>query len=84
MYRYVSDYAIDNFKFTCQSKLLQSAAIEASLSRVYPPSLLEMKAGRKNALMAMNVRFSDGDSRSGPVTSWTTAAEFARNLLHQR
>ncbi|OQV25063.1 Unconventional myosin-XV [Hypsibius exemplaris] len=82
--KYISDYAIDNFKFTCQSKLLQCSAIDSSQSRVYPPTLLEMKTSRKNALMAMNVSFPDGDSRAGPVTSWTTAAEFAKNLLRQR
>jgi hypothetical protein len=74
-YRYVSDYAYNGFKALCQNKLLQSARAEAQLARTYPPSLLEWRANRKRANMALEALFPDGESSTcrAPLGSTFTA-----------
>ncbi|CAG0891503.1 unnamed protein product [Darwinula stevensoni] len=84
MLKYVSDHAYNGYKVLCQKKLLQSARLEAQLARTYPPCLLEWRANRKKANMALEAVFSDGETWYGPVDSWTTGEEFAGTLVRQK
>lgn len=58
--RYCSDHAENGYKGYCQMKLLQSDSIEPQLVRTYPPSLLESKATKKCAQIAIEASFVDG------------------------
>jgi hypothetical protein len=61
VFRYASDCAYNGYKSLCQHKLLQCIGIEPLLSRTYPPSMLEWKANRRRAHMAVEVKFADGE-----------------------
>ncbi|XP_064628723.1 unconventional myosin-XV-like isoform X2 [Lineus longissimus] len=81
--KYASDCAFNGYKSLCQHKLLQSMGIEPLLSRTYPPSMLEWRANKRRAHMAVEVKFADGSQTSSAVDSWTTGEEFTSNILSQ-
>ncbi|XP_074649564.1 unconventional myosin-XV-like [Tubulanus polymorphus] len=82
--KYVSDYAYNGFKSVCQHKMLQMMKNDAVFSRTYPPCMLEWKANRKRAHMALEVKFTDGTTGVGAVNSWMTGEEFASRVLKSR
>ena len=47
-------------------------------------AMLEWKASRKKAGLAVEAEFSDSEKVQGQVESWTTAEEFTANLLKHR
>ena len=47
-------------------------------------AMLEWKACRKKAGLALEVEFSDEQKGQGHVESWTTAEKFAASLLAER
>ncbi len=69
-YRHASDYAYDGYKAYIQHKLLQSILPEPALPRNYPPCLLEWKAARKHANMAVEAIFPDGRDPRIFATAW--------------
>ena len=64
-HRHASDQAYNGYKAYIQHKLLQCIVPEPLLPRSYPPCLLEWKAAKKHALMAVEAAFPDG-------TAWIT------------
>ena len=46
--------------------------------------MLEWKACRKKASVAVEAEFSDGHKVQGQLDSWTTAEDFTANLLKDR
>ncbi|GAU92977.1 hypothetical protein RvY_04984-2 [Ramazzottius varieornatus] len=80
--KYVTDHAPDNLKFTCQTKLLQSR--HSDVARSYPPTMLEARGIRQNGMPAMPSTLPNGSKQVAPVTSWTTASQFASDILQQR
>ncbi|KAL0278610.1 UNVERIFIED_CONTAM: hypothetical protein PYX00_000382 [Menopon gallinae] len=75
--KYVSDHAYDGYKALCQRKLLEIDNLELPLARSYPPSLLEWRSNRKRVNMALPLQFSDGETTTVSVDSWTTSEELA-------
>ena len=63
VFRYVSDHAYNGYKAYCQNKLLQCISPEPCLPRSYPPCLLEWKAAKKRANMAIEGVFPDGKAK---------------------
>ena len=58
--RHASDQAFNGYKAYIQHKLLQCILPEPCLPRSYPPCLLEWKAAKKHANMAVEATFPDG------------------------
>ena len=65
-HRYASDQAYDGYKAFCQQKLLQGMAAEVGACRTYPLCLLEWKAARKRACMALETTLPTGEWPSKP------------------
>ncbi|XP_050694860.1 unconventional myosin-XV-like isoform X6 [Eriocheir sinensis] len=82
--KYVSDHGLDGFAGLCQRKLLSSHKRSGGVARSCPPIELEWRSNRKKARMALEARFPDSKVGLGEVDSWTTAEEFAANLLQER
>lgn len=80
-HRYVSDHAFNGYKEYCQHKLLQCLNLEPALCRCYPTGMLEWKAIRKRACMAVEATFADGERMMGHVESFTTGEQFVSHLL---
>ena len=68
--KYVSDHGPEQFRSTCQSKLLRSAFIEPQNCRTYPPTYLEHKANSNQASIALSANFPDGDMKTAFLDSW--------------
>lgn len=73
----MSDHAYDGYKALCQRKLLEIDSLELPLARSYPPSLLEWRSNRKRVNMALPLQFSDGETTTVSVDSWTTSEDLA-------
>ena len=91
--KYVSDHApTDGFRAICQHKLLRSGKLESStMSRTYPPTLLEWRANKKRVNMALPAVCCDNPNSAGysrlyhaSVDSYSTCEEFASAILHVR
>lgn len=83
--KYVSDAANSRgYGIVCQQKLLQGLSTGTSSPRSYPPCVLEWTAVRLKACAALPCSFTDGVTLKGQVESWTTAEQFASNLLQSR
>ena len=91
--KYVSDHApTDGFRAICQHKLLRSGKLESStMSRTYPPTLLEWRANKKRVNMALPAVCCDNPNSAGnsrlyhaAVDSYSTCEEFASAILHVR
>ncbi|XP_072043238.1 unconventional myosin-XV-like [Amphiura filiformis] len=84
--KYSSDQAYNGYKSYCQHKLLKtdSHALTSELSRTYPPCLLEWKANRNRANMALHLRSEDGEEVKVQLDSWTTGEDFALTALKKR
>jgi myosin-15 len=94
--KYVSDNAVDGYKYVCQSKLLRAGqlaersqhaghhAAATSVARQFPPTVLEWRANKKRVNMALEVACHDGETSHVPVESMTTAEAFAARVLRSR
>ncbi|XP_030634878.1 unconventional myosin-XV [Chanos chanos] len=85
--KFVSDYALNDFKALCQHKLLQAmqkSHLGPEAARTYPPSLLEWTASRKKAHMVLQVYCFDGVSFLCPLHSWTSGEDLAGDILQHR
>ena len=82
----MSDQAYNGYKSYCQHKLLKtdSHALTSELSRTYPPCLLEWKANRSRANMALELISEDGAEVKVQLDSWTTGEDFAMTALKKR
>jgi hypothetical protein len=60
---------------------LISGKFDSHTSRQFPPTVLEWRANKKRVNLALEAKSSDGDARHGAVDSFTTAEEFAANIL---
>ncbi|XP_040563865.1 unconventional myosin-XV [Lepeophtheirus salmonis] len=80
--KYVSDNAVNGYKYVCQQKLLQGAITHES--RIYPPTNLEWRSNKKCVKMALDATFPDFEIRPVSLDSYTTAEEFAANALTSR
>ena len=79
-HRHASDQAYNGYKAYIQHKLLQCIVPEPSLPRSYPPCLLEWKAAKKHALMAVEAAFPDGNARFIPNVKITVFLTFKNGL----
>jgi myosin-15 len=61
-----------------------SGKFDSHTSRQFPPTVLEWRANKKRVNLALEAKSSDGDARHGAVDSFTTAEEFAANILQVR
>ena len=75
----------------CQHKLLRSGQLESStMSRTYPPTILEWRSNKKRVNMALPAVCCDADPSGGQrtyhasVDSYSTCEEFASAILHVR
>ncbi|CAH1793641.1 unnamed protein product [Owenia fusiformis] len=83
--KYISDQAYNGYKAYCQHKLLQCTDHkEGILARTYPINLLESRAARKRANMAVEVQFTDGEKGKAHCESWTTGEELTAHILRSR
>jgi myosin-15 len=87
--KYVSDHAVDGYKYVCQSKLLRAGQLAElhnnhHASRQFPPTVLEWRANKKRVNMALEVTCHDGETSHVPVESMTTAEAFAAQVLRSR
>ncbi|OUC49793.1 myosin head [Trichinella nativa] len=82
MFKYALNYVMnadcDGFKNLLKTKLLQSIHDNNTTMRRYPPCILEHKAVRSKAKMALLSYLSDVGSQ---IDSWTKAEEFAELAL---
>ncbi len=78
-----SDNFIDQiWQLIIQAYIVQFLAkVDSQTSRQFPPTVLEWRANAKRVNMALEGKCSDGDARHGAVDSFTTAEEFAANIL---
>ncbi|KRX63936.1 Unconventional myosin-XV [Trichinella sp. T9] len=81
MFKYALNYVMnadcDGFKNLLKTKLLQSIHDNNTTMRRYPPCILEHKAVRSKAKMALLSYLSDGSKVGSQIDSWTKAEEFA-------
>lgn len=83
--KYVSDHGLNGYKWVCQQKLLKSSfSSQDSISRNYPPSILEWRSNKKRVSMSLSASCIDGETRHSGVESFTIAEHFSASILDSR
>uniref|UniRef100_A0A7M5V4L1 Unconventional myosin-XV n=1 Tax=Clytia hemisphaerica TaxID=252671 RepID=A0A7M5V4L1_9CNID len=82
--KYISDHAFEGYNKFIQKKCIVWGDDELATGRTYPPTLIEWKALKENALLSLNCYMADGYSRVIEVDSSSSCEEAARSFLSVR